>query len=188
MASTWCCCSTLTKSEINSQAKDGQTEMEVCCAATCDELEICPRDYRKRISGLETLHLTLHHNRLGLASITQVQLALPKIMSHQGYTGPTCPVCTLSAIKKLGPSPSTSATSTINMDELDWDVINTLIPKCTLCKLLVDLRAHWYSDQADEQMSDDGETYQRMCENGNWWPPFFPRRTLYTLFVDFGQS
>jgi hypothetical protein len=109
-------------------------------------------------------------------------------MSHQGYTGPTCPVCTLPAIKGLGPSPSTSAASTINMDELDWDVINTLILKCTLCKLLVDLRAHWHSDQADEQMNYDGETYQRMCENGNWWPPAFPRRTMYTLFVDFGQS
>jgi hypothetical protein len=73
------------------------------------------------------------------------------------------------------------------MDELDWDVINTLVPKCELCKLLVDLRSHWLSNKADEQMSYDGWTYTRMCENGNWWPPLFPRRTLYTLFVDFGQ-
>jgi hypothetical protein len=109
-------------------------------------------------------------------------------MSHERYTGPKCPICTLPAITGLGPSPETSATSTIDMDELDWGVLNTLVPKCELCKLLVDLRLHWRSDKAEEQMVYNGESYRRMCENGNWWPPFFPRRTMYTLSVDFGVS
>ncbi|KAH7082112.1 heterokaryon incompatibility protein-domain-containing protein, partial [Paraphoma chrysanthemicola] len=106
-------------------------------------------------------------------------------MSRPGHFGPVCPICTLPAIKELGPSVDTSALATIDMNDLDWDVIHTLVPKCDLCKLLVDLRQHWDSDKAHDQMDHDGITYRRMCENGNWWPPAFPRRTLYTVFVDF---
>jgi hypothetical protein len=50
-------------------AEDVQIEMEVCCAATCDQLENCPKDHRKRILDPEALHLTLHRNPLGLTSI-----------------------------------------------------------------------------------------------------------------------
>jgi hypothetical protein len=50
------------------------------------------------------------------------------------------------------------------MDELDWTVIETLVPKCDLCKLLVDLRSHWQSDKADEQMSYEGDLQANVRE------------------------
>jgi hypothetical protein len=47
------------------------------------------------------------------------------------------------AIKGLGPMIETSALGTIDMNALDWEVLNTFVLKCDLCKLLVDLRRHW---------------------------------------------
>ena len=55
--------------------------------------------------------------------------------------------------------------------------------------MLVDLQDHWHSDRADEKMplGDDDFSYTLMCENGSWWPPFAPRRRMYSLFTDFGE-
>ena len=98
----------------------------------------------------------------------------------------TCPICTLPSIKSLGPSLTSSQITTIQLENLDFDILTTLTPKCELCKMLVDSRDHWQSDRANEKMplGSDGFSYMLMCENGAWWPPFAPRRRMYCFIPD----
>ncbi|KAH7349190.1 heterokaryon incompatibility protein-domain-containing protein [Pyrenochaeta sp. MPI-SDFR-AT-0127] len=96
--------------------------------------------------------------------------------------GPSCPICILPAIRNLRQESTRAA---IRIEELDWTIITKLGPKCDLCKLAVELREHWQSGDADKQMKYDGRSYSLMCENGAWWPPFQPRRRMWTMYTDF---
>lgn len=96
--------------------------------------------------------------------------------------GPSCPICILPAIRNLRQG---STKASIQIEELDWAIITKLVPKCDLCRLVVELREHWQSEDADKPMRYDGKSYRLMCENGAWWPPYQPRRRMWTIYTDF---
>lgn len=104
-------------------------------------------------------------------------------MSLSGYIGPTCPACTLPAITELGPLVETFALGTMDMNALDWN-ISIHSYSNAICA------SYWLifgsTGRLVGQMNHNGMLYERMCENGNWWPLAFPRRTMYTLFADLG--
>ncbi len=104
-------------------------------------------------------------------------------------SGPPCPICTLPSLELLLPPHSTSSTVTLNISDFDFEVLTTLVPKCDLCKLLVELRDHWASENAGKKLplSRDGFSFTNMCENGRWWPPFGPSRRMCGFATEFGE-
>ncbi|KAF2714779.1 hypothetical protein K504DRAFT_529049 [Pleomassaria siparia CBS 279.74] len=78
------------------------------------------------------------------------------------YEDTSCPACSLLPLEALLARDGTPAPVMIRLDELDMSVCVQHSSVCDLCRLLVDLDAHWSSPRCEMSMELD-TTYREMC-------------------------